>query len=115
MTKRKQSRPKAADPVPQVKTEAVDQRQLKDLASVARATLKDFELLGIKTVAELAQQEAKGLYKQLCKLSGERHDICTQDVFMAAIAHAKNPKLSAEKCDWWYWNRRRSRSPKTPA
>jgi len=111
----KQNKPKTAEPAPKaLKPAVVDPRQLKDLISVARATLKDFEVLGIKTVSELAQQEAKGLYKKLCKLSAERHDACTEDVFTAAIAQAKNPKLSAEKCDWWYWNRRRKRAPKTP-
>jgi hypothetical protein len=89
-------------------------RTLKDLASVGSVTLKDFTLLGIKTVEDLAKCEAKKLYAQLCRLSKDRHDICTQDVFSAAIAQAKNPKLAKEKCDWWYWNRRRGLAKSTP-
>lgn len=90
-----------------------DIRQLRDLVSVNRLIMKDFEALGIKTVAELARHEPKELYRKLCRLSRERHDVCTEDVFSAMIAQAKNPQLDPQKCDWWYWNRRRQRAPKT--
>jgi predicted flap endonuclease-1-like 5' DNA nuclease len=114
-----QTKPKKDNSVPATKAPPAiekipDARQLKDLTSVSRATLKDFELLGITTVDELARQEPKELYRKLCKLSKDRHDLCTEDVFSAVIAQAKNPKLAAEKCDWWYWNRRRQRAPAKP-
>lgn len=113
-TKPKQNGPVPADKILPVIEETPDARQLKDLVSVSRSTLKDFELLGIKTVAELTHHEPKELYRKLCRLSKERHDVCTEDVFSAVIAQAKNPKLAPEKCDWWYWNRRRQRNPKAP-
>ncbi len=84
-----------------------DTRTLRDLRSVGPATLRDFELLGIHTVAQLLQKNPQRLYDQLCKLTGQRQDPCVLDVFSCAIAQAKNPNLPAEQCDWFYWSRLR--------
>ncbi len=81
-----------------------DQRTLNDLVSVGAATLKDFEILRIKTVNALLKKEARQLYLQLCKTTGKQHDICVEDVFSAAIAQARDPRLSLKKCQWWYWS-----------
>jgi len=87
-----------------------EQRTLKDLISVGDATLKDFEILGIKTVDSLLKKEAHKLYMQLCKITGTTHDICVEDVFSAAIAQARDLNLSFEKCQWWYWSRIRKKN-----
>jgi hypothetical protein len=83
------------------------QRRLKDLVSVGPATLRDFESLGIRNMSQLARQKPAGLYQQLCRIKGERQDICCLDVLSAAVAQARNPLLPAEQCQWWYWSRRR--------
>jgi hypothetical protein len=69
--------------------------------------LRDFELLGIRDVTHLALQEPKQLYEKLCAVTGQQHDICCLDVFHAAVAQARNPRLPAEQCEWWYWSRKR--------
>lgn len=84
-----------------------DERQLRDLVSVGPAIERDFHLLGINTVEELARQEPKRLYRKLCALTGEQQDRCVLDVFSAAIAQARNPFLSHRQCCWWYWSRQR--------
>jgi hypothetical protein len=33
--------------------------------------------------------------------------MCCLDVFQAAVAQAKNPKLPIDKRQWWYWSRLR--------
>ncbi len=83
------------------------QRALKDLHSVGKATLKDFEVLGIRTVRQLSTQDPEKLYQRLCVITQQIHDPCCLDVFKAAIEQAKNPNLSKEKCQWWYWSRKR--------
>lgn len=84
--------------------------QLKDLVSVGPATLKDFEVLGIKTVRQLAKQDPHTLYRKLCQKTGARHDPCVEDVFAAAIAQAKDPLLPHDQKTWSYWSRiRKSR------
>lgn len=83
------------------------QSRLEDLISVGPAMLRDFELLGIRTVQQLAQRNPAKLYQQLCRATGQRINICCQDVFSAAVAQARDPFLPAEQCQWWYWSRQR--------
>ena len=88
----------------------VQERNLEDLISIGPAMLRDFELLGIRSVKQLARQDATRLYHKLCRITGQRVDICCQDVFSAAIAQARNPLLPAEQSQWWYWSRLRKAS-----
>jgi nucleotidyltransferase/DNA polymerase involved in DNA repair len=82
-------------------------RQLADLISIGPAMLRDFELLGIRSVAQLARQNPRRLYEKLGRVTGQHQDICVLDVFEAAVAQARNPRLAAEKCQWWYWSKKR--------
>ena len=86
---------------------AVQQRRLQDLISIGPAMLRDFELLGIRSVKQLACQNPARLYQKLCRATGQHVDICCQDVFSAAVAQTRNPLLPAEQCQWWYWSRQR--------
>ncbi len=86
---------------------ATAQRRLEDLVSVGPAIARDFELLGIQSVAQLARRNPEKLYEKFCIKTGKAQDICCLDVFQAAVAQAKNPKLSMEKRQWWYWSRQR--------
>ena len=83
------------------------ERRLRDLVSIGPAMLKDFDLLGIRSVAQLARQKPESLYEKLCKVTGKSQDICVLDTFTAAVAQARDPKLPVEQCQWWYWSRRR--------
>jgi len=82
-------------------------RRLDSLVSVGPAMLRDFHLLGIRTVAQLARRNPRRLYERLCEITGQSHDICCLDVFYAAIAQARNPHLLAAQRQWWYWSRLR--------
>jgi nucleotidyltransferase/DNA polymerase involved in DNA repair len=82
-------------------------QRLQDLISIGPAALRDFDLLGIRRVKQLARQNPQRLYQKLCRVTGQSVDICCQDVFSAAIAQARNPLLPADQCQWWYWSRQR--------
>ena len=82
-------------------------RQLGELISIGPAMLRDFAELRIRSVAQLARQNPKTMYERLNRLRGQRQDPCVLDTFCAAVAQAKNPRLPAEKCQWWYWSRKR--------
>jgi nucleotidyltransferase/DNA polymerase involved in DNA repair len=86
---------------------ATDGRRLADLGSIGPAMLKDFDLLGIRSVKQLARQKPERLYEKLCEVTGKSQDICVLDTFTAAVAQARDPKLPVEQCQWWYWSRRR--------
>jgi len=82
-------------------------RELGDLISIGPAMLRDFEMLGVRSVAQLAKQDPKRMYERLGRMVGQRQDPCVLDTFCAAVAQAKNPRLAAEKCQWWWWSKKR--------
>ena len=91
----------------------IEQRQLKDLVSVGPAMLEDFELLGITTVAQLRRRSPQRMYHDLCRLRRQRIDPCCLDVFVAAVAQARDPDLPIEQRQWWYWSKVRKASAST--
>lgn len=80
-------------------------RQLFDLRSIGPATIEDFRKLGITRVDQLKGRDPKKLYDRICKVTGQKHDICVLDVFQCAIAQAENPDLPAAHRNWFYWSR----------
>lgn len=89
-----------------------ESRKLTDLISVGPAMQRDFELLGVRSVAQLARRDPQRLYQSLCRVAPQHQDICCLDVFRAAVAQARDPQLPAEQCQWWYWSRQRIRCEK---
>ena len=85
-------------------------RELRDLTSVGPAMLRDFEILRVRTVAQLAREEPKELYERLCHMTGKRQDPCVLDTFTAAVAQARDPNLPPAQRQWWYWSRERKRA-----
>jgi hypothetical protein len=90
------------------RTSMASKRRLQDLISIGPAMLRDFDQLGIHSVPQLARQDPKKMYARLERLTGQHQDPCVLDVFEAAVAQARNPRLPAEKCQWWYWSRKRN-------
>ena len=84
-----------------------DGRKLTDLVSVGPVMAADFVKLGVTRVRQLARENPKKLYERLCRLTGVRQDPCVLDVFCAAVAQARNPKLPRAQRNWWYWSRKR--------
>jgi hypothetical protein len=82
-------------------------RELRDLISVGPSILRDFELLSVRSMTQLAKHDPRRMYHKLCRVSGEYQDPCVLDVFSAAVAQARNPLLPPEQCRWWYWSRQR--------
>jgi len=90
-----------------------DPRKLSDLISVGPAMLRDFEILGVRSVSQLARRNPERLYESLCCVAPQHQDICCLDVFRAAVAQAKDPQLPADQCQWWYWSHNRKRLEKS--
>jgi Pathogenicity locus len=87
-----------------------EERRLSDLVSIGPAMLRDFELLGVGSVAQLARRNPEKMYEKLCQVTGQAQDICCLDVFRAAVAQAKNPNLPNDQRQWWQWSRKRKAS-----
>src|SRR5881396_3435671 len=58
-------------------------RRLGDLISIGPAMLRDFELLRIRSVVQLARQNPERMYSTLNRLTGKRQDPCVLDTFCA--------------------------------
>ena len=86
-----------------------DSRKPSDLISVGTAMLRDFEILGVRSVPQLARRNPEHMYESLCRVTPQHQDICCLDVFRAAVAQARDPQLPVEQCRWWYWSRNRKR------
>ena len=86
-----------------------EKRKLRDLVSVGPAMLRDFDLLGVASLNQLSKKNPEKLYEKLCQITGQPQDICCLDVFRAAVAQARNPRLPLEQCQWWYWSRQRKK------
>jgi len=78
-------------------------QSLADMANIGPAMLKDFVVLNIKSVEQLAKREAFELWRELCKRTGQRHDPCVIDVFMSAVAQANGEA----PCPWWHFTAQR--------
>ena len=84
-------------------------RELHDLISVGPAMVRDFHLLGVRSVAALARRSPERMYAQLERIAPQHMDICVLDTIRAAVAQARNPRLPAEQCQWWWWSARRKK------
>ncbi len=88
---------------------AAKTRELLDLISVGPAMLRDFHLLGVRSVSDLARRSPERMYAQLERVAPQHADICVLDTFRAAVAQARNPRLPAEQCQWSWWSARRKK------
>jgi hypothetical protein len=86
---------------------AADTRKLRDLAGIGKSIEANLISLGVTSVPDLARREGDELYDQLCIKTRTRQDPCVLDTFRCAVAQARNPRLPADRCNWWWWSRQR--------
>jgi hypothetical protein len=84
-----------------------ESRRLADLISVGPAMVRDFALLGVRSVTQLARRNPDRLYQELERVAPQHMDNCVLDVFRAAVAQARDPYLPAEQRQWWWWSNKR--------
>src|SRR5262249_34031117 len=63
--------------------------ELLALRNIGPAMRRDFALLGIGSVKQLARCRAERLYARLQEVTGQRQDPCVLDTFAAAIHQAR--------------------------
>lgn len=77
----------------------------QQIPNVGPATAGDFRVLGIEKPADLAGRDPYGLYDDLCRITGQRHDPCVIDVFIAAVRYMEG----GPKTPWWKFTPERKR------
>ena len=71
-----------------------EERRLQDLVSIGPAMLRDFELLGIHSVSQLARQNPKKLYSKLERVARQHMDICCSGCILRRYCAGKKPPAS---------------------
>jgi hypothetical protein len=80
-----------------------DIARLEDIPNVDPAVAADLRRLGITTPAGLPGRDPYALYDDLCRITGQRHDPCLLDTFIAAVWYmAGEPKKP-----WWKYTAER--------
>jgi hypothetical protein len=79
--------------------------RLEDIPNVGPAIAADLRRLGITTPSELQGRDPYVMYDDLCRITGQRHDPCLLDTFIAAVRYmAGEPKKP-----WWKYTAERKR------
>ena len=82
---------------------AAECHALEQLPNIGPALAADLRLIGIGHPAELRGKDAFVLYQKLCAATGQRHDPCVLDTFMAATDFMRG----APAAPWWYYTPQR--------
>ena len=82
---------------------AADCTQLEQLPNIGPSLAADLRLIGIHEPQQLRGRDAFVLYQQLCAATGQRHDPCVLDTFMAATDFMGG----AAAAPWWAYTPQR--------
>ena len=80
--------------------------RLEDIPNVGPAVAADLRQLGITSPAGLPGRDPYALYDDLCRITGQRHDPCVLDTFIAAVRYMEG----APKRPWWKYTGERKRN-----
>jgi hypothetical protein len=82
-----------------------DIARLEEIPNVGPAVAAYLRRLGITTPSELSGRDPYALYDELCCMTGQRHDPCLLDTFIAVVRCMEGgPKKS-----WWEYTAERKR------
>ena len=77
--------------------------RLEDIPNIGPAIAADLRQLRIKTPAELPGRDPYAMYDDLCRITGQRHDPCLLDTFIAAVRYMEG----GPKKPWWAYTAER--------
>ena len=79
--------------------------RLEDIPNVGPAVAADLRQLGITEPTDLPGRDPYEIYDDLCRLSGQRHDLCLLDTFIAAVRFMNGEP----KKPWWKYTEERKK------
>lgn len=79
--------------------------RLEDIPNIGPAIAADLRRLGITTPSELQGRDPYAMYDDLCRITGQRHDPCLLDTFIAAVRYMEG----GPKKPWWKYTAERKR------
>src|ERR1700682_4760095 len=87
------------------KTKARDVARLEQIPNIGPAIADDLRQLGIREPSDLPGRDPYALYEELCRITGQRHDPCLLDTFIAAVRYMEG----GPKKPWWKHTAERKR------
>ena len=79
--------------------------RLEDIPNIGPAIAADLRQLEIMLPADLLGRDPYAMYNDLCRITGQRHDPCLLDTFIAAVRFmAGEPKKP-----WWKYTAERKK------
>lgn len=78
---------------------------LEGIPNIGPSIAADLRQLGITTPAALPGRDPYAMYDDLCRITGQRHDPCLLDTFIAAVRYMEG----APKKPWWKYTAERKR------
>jgi hypothetical protein len=82
-----------------------DVADLEDIPNIGPSIAGNLRQLGIKSPAELPGRDPYAMYDDLCRITGQRHDPCLLDTFIAAVRFMEGEP----KRPWWRYTAERKR------
>jgi len=82
---------------------AAECHTLEQLPNIGPSLAADLRLIGVHSPDDLRGKDAFVLYRKLCTVTGQRHDPCVLDTFMAATDFMSG----ARAAPWWHYTARR--------
>ena len=79
--------------------------RLEDIPNIGPSIASDPRQLGITAPAELPGRGPYSMYDDLCRITGQRHDPCLLDTFIAAVRFMEGEP----KKPWWAYTAERKR------
>jgi hypothetical protein len=94
---------KPAAPTPEKAGQAANCQALEHIPNIGPSLAEDLRQIGIRHPRDLLNKDAFVLYQQLCAATGQRHDPCVLDTFMAATDFMRG----APAAPWWHYTAHR--------
>ena len=85
---------------------AEDCSVLEQIPNIGPAAAADLRLIGVTDPVLLRGRDAMTLYRDLCRVTGQRHDPCVLDTFMAATDFMDG----AAAKPWWAYTAQRKQT-----
>src|SRR5262245_16595628 len=83
-----------------------DVARLEDIPNVGVSVAGDLRRLGIASPGDLPGRDPYALYDDLCRITGQRHDPCLLDTFIAAVRYMEG----GPKKPWWKFTAERKKT-----
>jgi hypothetical protein len=85
--------------------------ELEQIPNVGPAIAADLRCLGVARPPDLAGRDPYAMYDELCRVTGQRHDPCLLDTFIAAVRFMGGEPARP----WWAYTEERKRALRAAA